>query len=417
MKRNFKGVLSLLLAAVMIFGSVAVGLTDIELPDLGKLFAQKAEAAETSGTCGENLTWTFDQSTGTLTISGTGEMYDWSDSGNMAPWRVGAIRTIRNIVISEGVTSIGKYAFYSMMWLSSVTLPSTVKRIAKLSFARCDSLKEIILPDSVESIGEMAFYYCSSLEAITIPDSVDIGDSAFSYTAYYNNASNWENDALYIGKYLIKAKTSISGEYAIKNGTVYIAGYAFQYCSNLTKIEIPGSVKSVGEAAFAFCGSLAEIVIPDSVKTIGEFAFEACESLTSVTVPESVDIISGWMFRDCVNLESVTLGSSVKEIGVCAFFKCTKLASINIPDGVKSIGEQAFNYCESLNIIKLPDSVVNIGSLAFNYTGYYRNDGNWRIGENGKELYINNHLIKLYASPKGDGGIFSYEVYSGTVSI
>ncbi|MBQ8762714.1 MAG: leucine-rich repeat domain-containing protein, partial [Clostridia bacterium] len=145
MKRNFKGILSLLLAAVMIFSSVAIGVTNT---DFGALFTQKAEAAETSGTCGENLTWTFDGETGTLTISGTGEMTNWSSLSSV-PWY--SIKSdIQKIIISTGVTSIGVAAF-----------------------EYCYHLASIIIPDSVTKIGNYAFYYCLAMEYIHMPSSVN----------------------------------------------------------------------------------------------------------------------------------------------------------------------------------------------------------------------------------------------------
>ena len=184
---------------------------------------------------------------------------------------------------------------------------------------------------------------------------------AFSGTAYFNDESNWENGVLYIGKYLIEAKTSLSGEYIIKAGTKVIAHSAFQCCYNLTNITIPDSVTSIRGSAFSGCSSLKSIVIPDSVTSIGEWAFDGCSSLTSVT----------------------------------------------IGDSVTTIGYQAFSGC-GLTSIVIPDSVTTIGSGAFSGTAYFNDESNW---ENGV-LYIGKHLIEAKTSLSGE-----YTVKEGTKAI
>ena len=131
--------------------------------------------AETSGTCGENLTWTLSDN-GELRISGTGAMKNYYyTSNNFRPW--GDATTA---VIDEGVTSIGDSAFQGCSSLTSITIPDGVTSIGVESFRDCSSLTSITIPDGVTSIGNFAFDGCSSLTSITIPDSVtSIGDNAF----------------------------------------------------------------------------------------------------------------------------------------------------------------------------------------------------------------------------------------------
>jgi hypothetical protein len=158
-----------------------------------------------------------------------------------------------------------------------------VTTIGNNAFYHCTSLQSVTIPDSVTSIGDNAFYHCTSLQSVTIPDGVtSIGGSAFYNTAYYNNGSNWENNVLYIDNYLIKAKTSLSGSYTIKDGTRAIADNAFSGCTNLTSITIPDSVTSIGDYAFSGCTNLTSITIPDSVTSIGDWAFDSCSSLTDM---------------------------------------------------------------------------------------------------------------------------------------
>ncbi len=213
----------------------------------------EADAATYSGNCGSNVTWSLDTDTGILDITGTGNM-------NSRPWY--SYRSyITTVNISEGVTFIDSWAF-----------------------EYCTSLTSVTIPDSVTTIGVEAFRDCTSLTSVTISDSVTtIGEWAFYNTGYYNNNSNWENGVLYIGKYLIEAKGSISGSYSIKAGTKVIAGSAFMNCTNLASVTIPDSVTSIDNFAFYNCTSLTSVTIPDSVTSIGYAAFSNCRSLTSVT--------------------------------------------------------------------------------------------------------------------------------------
>ena len=157
-----------------------------------------------SGTCGaegdgSNLTWTLD-SDGVLTISGSGDMYDYYSSS--APWH-GSSSRVKSAVIAEGVTSIGEYAFYDCRSLTSVTIPDSVTSIGREAFYKCESLTSVTIPDSVTLIDNGAFQGCTSLTSVTIPDSV----------------------------------TSIGKE-------------AFSYCQSLTSVTIPDSVTSIGWSAF-----------------------------------------------------------------------------------------------------------------------------------------------------------------------
>ena len=132
-------------------------------------------SAATSGTCGDNLTWTFDN--GTLTISGTGEMEDYYwEENHRAPWFKNR-ESIKNVVIEEGATNISTYAFYCCSNLINITISNSVTNIESDAFATCSSLTNITIPNSVMSIEEFAIIDCDNLESITISNSVtNIGD-------------------------------------------------------------------------------------------------------------------------------------------------------------------------------------------------------------------------------------------------
>ena len=277
-----------------------------------------------SGTCGaegngSNLTWTLD-SEGVLTISGSGDMHDYDDiPPYKSPWHENG-NQIRSVLMANGVTSIGNFAFYNCTSLTSVTIPDSVTSIGAWAFSGCASLTSVTIPDSVTSIDGDAFYNCASLASVTIPDSV----------------------------------TSIGV-------------YAFYHCSSLTSVTIPDSVTSIGNSAFRHCTSLTSVTIPDSVTSIGDWAFSDCVSLTSVTIPDSVTSIGGDAFYNCTSLASVTIPDSVTSIGAYAFYDCTSLTSVTIPNSVTSIGWGAFSYCTSLTSVTIPNSVTSIGWGAFSY--------------------------------------------------
>ena len=329
-------------------------------------FALPVSAGTYGGMLANDLSWTLDTNTGVLIISGNGELSgDYYDNYYHYPWDIEK-NTIKSVKISDGVTSIGAVAF-----------------------AECTNLVSVTIPNSVTTIGYCAFYGCSSLENIDIPDSVTtIGDMVIMDTGYYNDNTHWINNVLYVGNHLIDAKESISGSYAIRQGTITISESAFNRCINLTNVVIPNSVVTIGREAFLSCQSLQSITISDSVITIGESAFVGCNnlssvkfgnglteiheraffkcrSLTSVALPNSVTTIGKESFMYCNNLASVKIGTGTREIGYFAFANCEKLVDLKISEGITEIGNGAFYHCSGLVNVDVPDSVVTLGDSAF----------------------------------------------------
>ena len=258
------------------------------------------------------------------------------------------------------VTSIGDGAFMDCAWLESILIPDSVISIRGEAFYGCSGLTSITIPDSVTYIGGGAFQGCSNLDNIVVPDSVtSIGGNAFTGTAFYNDRSNWDRNMLYLGGHLIKAEESSSGNYSIREGTIYIAGSAFMSC-NLRSIIIPNSVVSIGDSAFMWCHYLKSVVIPDSVTYIGLGAFQYCDSLTSIVIPDGVTTIGNSVFSGCDSLTSVAIPDSVTSIGDSAFFGCDSLTTVYYRGS-----EAEWNEIE----IRSGNSKLKDANIIFNFTG------------------------------------------------
>ena len=247
-----------------------------------------------TGTCGDNLTWTFNNCDSVLTISGTGAMDDYT-SYSATPWSSNRA-SIKFVIIEDGVTSIGSSAFYGCTGLTSVTIGNSVTSIGNYAFWYCSGLTSVTIPNSVTSIGDGAFYNCTGLTSVTIPNSVtSIGWGAFCECTGLTSP-------VYNAHVFAYIPTSYSGAYTIPDGIESIAGSAFFGCSGLTSITIPNSITSIGNYAFCNCTGLTSVTIPDSVTSIGEGAFYNCTGLTSVTIEaETPPTLGSDVFYDINN--------------------------------------------------------------------------------------------------------------------
>ena len=267
---------------------------------------------------------------------------------------------------------------------TSYVVPDGVEIIDDFAFAFCYGLESIIVPDSVRYLGDAAFLFCIKLESVTLGNGIAyIGNTVFSYSAFYNNESNWENDGLYIGKYLLNVSENVGEVFWVKGGTEVIADCAFSSCEKLVSVMLPETITSIGETMFYECPLIENIVVNGNggvysseygvlYKGNSLAVYPQGKVDKKFNIPAGTDSICDYAFFDNQNLKNVILPDSVKSIGNSAFNGCSSLTSVTIGKNVKSIGIYAFFNCLSLKSIKLSDTTTEIGDSAFGY--YYEND-------------------------------------------
>ena len=352
--------------------------------------------AANSNSCGEGLTWKLSYY-GTLTISGTGKMASYSPGD--APWY--SRRTqIRKITISEGVTSIGEYAFEECTNVTSISIPGSVTELNEYCFSACVSMKNITIPQSVTRIADGVFDACEKLTDIyyggtdaswkhitswnaglggnvtihstgvftgkcgdnltwTIDNDEVLTISGTGRIPDYNDPSSGGNNTAPWYGYAYQIKKVVLG-----SGVQNIGNNAFAGCYGMTDITIPDGVTSIGDSAFDWCSALTEISIPGTVSSIGDSVFSGCSALTEISIPDTVSSIGDSAFSRCSALTEISIPSTVSSIGSYAFSGCA-LREVEIPQGITSIQTRTFQFCTQLTKITIPDSVTSVEICAF----------------------------------------------------
>lgn len=335
-----------------------------------------------------NIKWSF--SDGILTISGKGPMPDWDTSHGwqpalspaITPWYEAGIRLkIEQVIIEEGITTVGIQAFDRCMNLKKVMLADTVRVICASAFLRCKSLSEIHISNSVTHIRECAFCGCEVLKEITLPDKLAVLEDAFPQTG------------------IIKVN--------ITNGVRRIMSDTFYGCEQLKEIIIPSSVKEINDG-FCECPNLERVsvssknkhfvmvdgvlfdkdmtrlllypackperdyIIPSTVTEIDECAFHNCRNLTSVFIPENTRFKDNSVFFGCEVLENITVSDQnkiYKSVNGVLFSKDGKTliqypqgrnGAYKIPDSVETISHEAFYKCNGLTELYIQKNINEI---------------------------------------------------------
>jgi len=349
-----------------------------------------------TGSCGDNLTWVFNEETGTLSITGSGAMYHYNTEDGLdifnagtepAPW-AGYASQIKSVQIGEEVTSIGACAFVNCKALSSVNIPESVELVNQFAFYGCDALRSIGFEhDDYDNLDiSMGAFYCSNLTDTTIyVNDFWLYPNAITTYPWAMSSRN------IVIREPVAAGTAITGwcgenltwRLAPDTGVLTISGngtmYDFEnssppwelFRSYITSIEVEDGVASIGDCAFSQHKYISNITLPEGLLSVGGSAFSSCWGLHSIELPDSVSSISGDAFNNCIGLQSVDLPSSLKTIGPRAFQLCVSLKELSIPASVTSIGEDAFFICRNLSNIRFghtADQNLNIEDGAFALT-------------------------------------------------
>ncbi len=333
-----------------------------------------ASAAGTSGKCGPSAYWSFDSSTGTLTISGSGAMNDY-EYGDY-PW-MDYRDSIQTIVIGDQITQIGRYAFTGTA-CSTIKFGKNVRSIGERAFLECRNLNgDLTLPDSVQTIGAGAFQGCEKLSGdLTIPDSVvEIGEGAFRDCKNLNGTLTLGKNLRTIGKEAFSG-CAFTGSLTIPEGVTEIADSAFGAGIPLKKygmftgtLTLPSTLKTIGASAFSYADFSGELLIPDGVTSIGANAFEECDGFGgTLSLPDSVKTVGEWAFYLCKGFTGLKLSAGLTKIEKLSFAHMYGLKTeVVIPEGVTEIGESAFQ-CSHMPSVRFPSTLKKIGKEAFYFS-------------------------------------------------
>ena len=364
-----------------------------------------------SGNCGadgSNVTFTVYQD-GLLVFSGTGAMADFGlDEYNGCGTLPYSLNDVTSVIIGDGITHIGNYAFDLGTDIRSVRIPDSVTSIGIRAFHGCRRLAGMTLPGRLTSIGNEAFSECYGLSGkIVVPSGVSV-----IRFGTFSGCRSLE-------------------EVELSSGLTEIRSKAFYGCLTLEKVNIPDTVTFIGTSTFYNCSSLPEITIGNSVRSMGSYAFANCRSLATVTIGNDMTCIGKCAFKNCTALTSViwnavkvrgfkkgntfynagtagtgmevVFGENVTSVPARLFYTShyqyrPYLKSVVIGNHVTRIGKYAFRYCPSLTNLTIGTSVTRIGTYAF-----YSCNGLTRINWNAENVSVYSSSVFHCAGTAGSG--------------
>ena len=364
------------------------------------LQAAGSTGGEITGTTGRNgtvLTWSLKDHV--LTVSGQGPMDDFFKTIDMstnqvmeyaAPWKEHSFQ-IEEVVIAQGVTSVGNYSFNNLYNLEKVTIAGSVKKIGDGAFSNDQRITEINLAEGTEMFGSNAFYFANVTE-LKLPRTlrkleINALGGMYSLKNYRMDGSGVYcviDGVLYTdgGGTIASFPEGRTGSFTVPGSVRKIASDAFIY-TNITGIQFPNSLEEIGARAFSW-SAVEEVTIPGSVRSISGGAFSDGRGLRKVVIKEGVKEIENFAFENNSLLTEVSLPQSLEKIGSCVF-NSTAISTIRIPASVTSIGQQALNGIENVvlegnRLIKLEDGSYILGAT-LDVTAFEDYDGAYKILE------------------------------------
>ncbi len=314
--------------------------------------------------CEDGLVATVDVGAKTLTLSGEGDMMDYT-AENRPPWYERK-SLYTSVIVEEGITSIGDYAFADNLVLVSAKIPNSVTRVGDYGFHHCIKLTEMHFSDNVKEIGIYALADCNSLKSVTLPKTLkEIPRALFRCTYYIENLVMPE-DCPSLGDQAFMSCSYIKS-IDLPDNLKYIGNYAFSGCNALSSVTIPDGTEHIGDFAFYQLTVLKEIKIPKSVNYIGEDAF--CSTPWYNALSDGFNLVNGIAitYKGSATAKTLKIPEGTRKIapGVCG--KAVNATQIIIPDSVTEICEYAFYDLTSLYSVTIPDSVESVGEYAFGY--------------------------------------------------
>ena len=338
--------------------------------------------------CGDDITASLDRSTGVLTLTGTGAMYDYSE--NSAPWD-SLSDEIKSVVISDGITSVGNLAFHNAINLTSVTIPDTVQKFGTGAFQDCTSLSTVNIPDGVAQLSKNMFKGCTNLTGISLPNTIttidtgafegtgltsislvkvkEIGDSAFKGTKL--QAITLPTSLLKIGANAFEGNLMTTLE--VPEGVVSIGAGAFSNCANLKEVTLPSSLSTMGKGIFENDKEFSLVYLvrnstadeydytPATKQYTGDVKSWKCGATSEDNVTAELNTTTGVLtIKGTGSMKDYTSRASVPWYGSRAQIKLVRIA-----DTVTNIGSFAFSGCSNLTDINIPESITKVGDNAF----------------------------------------------------
>ncbi len=353
----------------------------------------------TEGTCGKHAVWTY--ASGVLTISGTGSIDNYEEYGEKAPW---IKKKAKSVVIEEGITGIGRYAFFNMATIKSISLPETLTIIKEGAFCGCSALTSVTIPASVEKVSTYAFAWCTSLTQINGGEGLHgFGYYAFGgcrkLTKYTFTAVNFDTYFAFedCPKLTITGTMGDGFTFTYKNGVMKVYGsgkmpdYTYHKLTKVTVDADTGETRYHGSDAFSWEGlSVTELRLSATIKNVGAYAFAWCEQINSVRAMGALQIRKG-AFRHTYRIEELSLGRDLSAIGKNAFKrnKC-KHPTVYFNNTREAFGKIKFSDGNTT----IQNAYVQYQCLEIDFTSVSRGDG----------------VIRL--SWEADAAVEGYEIYT-----